>query len=102
MRAGPVRLPEELADEPQALANSIIIEQDDPESGRVKTVGSIYKMSETPPDPVLPTPRLGAHTDEVMQEIGYSPSEIADLRQHGAFGQGGPSPDVAYPPHAEA
>ena len=92
--AGPVRFPEELADNPQALANNIIIEQDDPESGRVKTVGPIYKMSETPPEAVLPTPQLGAHTDEIMQEIGYSRSEIADLRQNGAFGQGAPPTDV--------
>ncbi len=83
---GPVRFPEELADNPQALANNLIVEQDDPESGRVKTVGSIYKMSETPPEAVLPTPQLGAHTDEVMQEIGFSPDEIAQLRQNGAFG----------------
>lgn len=83
---GPVRFAEELADNPQALANNMIIEQDDPDNGRVKTVGSIYKMSETPPDPALPAPQLGAHTEDVMQEIGYSPDEIADLRTNGAFG----------------
>ncbi len=83
---GPVRFAEELADNPQAIANNIIVEQDDPANGRVKTVGSIYKMSETPPEAIKPAPQLGAHTDEIMAEIGYTPDEITDLRNSGAFG----------------
>jgi len=31
-------------------------------------------------------PLLGAHTDEVLGEIGYTSEAIADLRESGAIG----------------
>jgi crotonobetainyl-CoA:carnitine CoA-transferase CaiB-like acyl-CoA transferase len=32
----------------------------------------------------LPPPELGEHTDEVLASVGYSPADIAALRQRGA------------------
>lgn len=37
-------------------------------------------MSRTPPSLQRRAPLAGEHTDEVLQELGYSPSMIADLR----------------------
>jgi crotonobetainyl-CoA:carnitine CoA-transferase CaiB-like acyl-CoA transferase len=31
-------------------------------------------------------PAVGQHTDEVLDELGYSPAEIAALRETGAVG----------------
>jgi crotonobetainyl-CoA:carnitine CoA-transferase CaiB-like acyl-CoA transferase len=37
-------------------------------------------MSRTPPGLPRRAPLAGEHTDEVLQELGYSPAMIADLR----------------------
>ena len=41
--------------------------------------------SATPPRSTRPVPRLGEQGDEVLGEAGYSPAEIAALRQAGVL-----------------
>ncbi len=44
-------------------------------------VGQPIGLSRTPSSIVSPTPELGEHTDEVLQEFGFSTDEIAALRR---------------------
>jgi len=44
-----------------------------------------FKLSGTDPSVSSPPPRLGEHTDEILGELGYSPSEISSLRSAGAI-----------------
>lgn len=53
------------------------IEVDHPTLGRLKTLGSPIKMSETPPVAARRAPLLGEHTREVMSEAGCTDEEIA-------------------------
>ena len=43
-----------------------------------------FKLGGDDPDVALPPPELGEHTDEVLASVGYSPADIAALRQRGA------------------
>ncbi|MDE2499300.1 MAG: CoA transferase [Alphaproteobacteria bacterium] len=51
---------------------------------RATVAATPVKLSETPGDVRLRPPLLGEHTDAVLRELGYSPAEIAALKQEGA------------------
>ncbi len=53
--------------------------------GEVECVGTPYKMSDTPVTFDEPAPGLGSHTESLLQEIGLSPAEIAELRESGTI-----------------
>lgn len=52
----------------------------------IKVVTAPFRMEMTPPSIRHAPPTLAAHTDEVLHELGYDETEIATLRQGGAFG----------------
>jgi formyl-CoA transferase len=68
---------------PQAAARKLIREVQSP-SGPIPSVGSALHLSGSPPHHGA-VPALGAHTDEVLGELGYSNDEIATLRRAGAI-----------------
>ncbi len=45
--------------------------------------GPAPRFGRTPPDEPRPAPQLGAHSDDVLEELGYSAAEVAALRQAG-------------------
>ncbi|MYB21151.1 MAG: CoA transferase [Chloroflexi bacterium] len=54
------------------------------ELGEVKLLGRPLTMPASPWSIRRPPPRLGEHTDEVLSELGFEDSEIAELRASGA------------------
>jgi len=51
--------------------------------GSLKVPGVVPKLSATPGDFAGGGPRLGEHTDDVLRELGYADSAIAELRARG-------------------
>jgi formyl-CoA transferase len=79
----PVQTPIEVANDPQALANNYFIEVDDPHEGKTKMVGWPWDFSETPASCRRMAPKVGEHTDEIMEELGYTGEEIRVLKDKG-------------------
>jgi len=81
---GPVnRIGEMLAD-PQVAAREMVVEVEHPRAGRMKTLGTPIKFSDTPGAVRRAAPTLGQHTREVLGELGYSAREIEALEREGA------------------
>ena len=76
---GPINTYDQVFADPQVQARHMMVETDHPSLGRIRTLGSPIKMSETPPITGRPAPRLGEHTREVLQEVGLTESEIQTI-----------------------
>lgn len=81
--AGPVRFTEELFEDEQVLANNLVVELEHSVVGRIKMVGPVITMSETPLEARSASPALGEHTEEILTALGYSPAQVEELRKKG-------------------
>ncbi len=77
---------DELEFDPQLTVRRMILESDHPTAGRLKQVGSMHKLSNSPIEVRSWATRFGQHTDEILREMGYSDSRIGKLRETGAVG----------------
>ena len=80
---GPILSMKELAEEPSLRETGTVVEVDHPERGKYLTVGNPIKLSDSPAD-VDRSPLLGEHTDEILNELGLSDTEIEDSKAAGA------------------
>jgi crotonobetainyl-CoA:carnitine CoA-transferase CaiB-like acyl-CoA transferase len=90
---GPINSIEQLFDDPQVKARGLRINIPDtdasgqPTGGTLPGVASPIRFSDTPLRFDMPPPRLGQHTDEVLQqELGMSAAELARVRASGVLG----------------
>ena len=82
----PVLTIEEMIEHPQTQARQMIVEVPTQDGARQRQVGSPYKFSRSRPTYKHIGVALGAHTDQVLAELGYSTEEVEILRAGGVFG----------------
>ena len=75
--AGPVQTIKEVYESEQLAARKLFIEIDDGLGGKIRTIGTPVKFSGMKLPQPRRAPRLGEHTDEVLQEIlGLTPADL--------------------------
>jgi crotonobetainyl-CoA:carnitine CoA-transferase CaiB-like acyl-CoA transferase len=79
--AGPVNSVDEVYADPQVLHREMVQQVAHPglSAGSVRLSGFPVKLATHPATLRRHPPRLGEHTDEVLGELGYAPSEIDTL-----------------------
>jgi len=77
----PVLTNPDVMSDPHLLQNELVVALDHPSLGTFRQVGITVKLRETPGRLWGPAPDLGQHTDVVLAAHGYSPDDIARLRQ---------------------
>lgn len=84
MFVAPVNNLEQAFADPQVAHNRMVQILDSP-IGPLKLLGPPYQLSETPATIRTPPPLHGQHTEEVLLECGFSPQDVAQLRQSEAI-----------------
>lgn len=77
---------EDALQDPQVLHNDMLVELMHPKFGKYTVVNNPIKMSLTPAKISRPVAALGEHTEELMQELGYSHQDIAAMKASGTIG----------------
>jgi len=83
--AGPVLSIGEMHQDPQVQARDMTPVTEHPIAGSVKSIGSPVKFHGTPGGVHRAAPMLGQHTREVLQEAGYTDSDIDRLNDAGVI-----------------
>jgi CoA:oxalate CoA-transferase len=73
---------DQVANDPHLLSRDMIVEVDQPVSGKVKLIGSVYKMSKTPGDRKKRVPAVGEHNEEIYCGLlGIDAQEVQKLKE---------------------
>ena len=75
---------DQVANDPHLASREMFVEVEQPVSGKIKLLGSVYKMSKTPGDRRMTAPAVGEHNGEIYSGLlGISPQEIQKLKEEG-------------------
>jgi formyl-CoA transferase len=80
---GPIYSIDQVFDDPQVRHIGAAAPMKHPRKGEVAVVNQAVQLSRTPSVIDRPTPECGEHTDDILSDLGYDDTSIADLRRRG-------------------
>lgn len=81
---GPVNTLPDILSDAHFQARGGLLEMAHPAAGDLRMLANPIHFSQTPPIYDRHPPLLGQHTEEVLAEVGYSPTDIAAFQESGA------------------
>lgn len=85
INASRVAVIEELASDEQILANAMIFPIDDPQLNQSYVIDHPVKVDSIAKAEPRRAPELGEHTEEILDELGYSLDDVKMLRNNGVI-----------------
>jgi crotonobetainyl-CoA:carnitine CoA-transferase CaiB-like acyl-CoA transferase len=73
----------DLLADPHLAASGFFASEDHPSEGKLVAARTPTAWSDSAPEPVRPSPRLGEHSAEVLREAGYTDEQIAEMAKRG-------------------
>jgi len=83
---GPINTIKEVFADPHVQARGVLVDMQRDDGAILQVVANPVRLSETPADYRIAPPRLGQHTDEVLEGwLGLGADELAGLREKGVI-----------------
>ena len=86
MPTGPVYTAGDVFADPHFRTRQMLVDIDDPEVGPYTFARTTPHLSAAPTIEASPSPSLGQHTREILEQLGYSTEEITALAEDGVVG----------------
>ena len=83
---GPVRDPKEVINDPQLLANDIVVPLEGAGDKLTSTISSPIQVRDVSKVPAKRAPKIGEHNEEILKELQFDMKEIENLRTSGVIG----------------
>ena len=83
---GPVPTVDQVAADPQMIANQTFAELEHPVLGKLKTVNNPVNIAGVKKAKPRVAPEVGEHSEEVLRELGYKNEAIQELADRGVVG----------------
>ena len=82
----PVQTIDEFLADPQVQHSGVHFQMEDPHGGRTRMLRHPVRYDESPASLRRHPPRIGEHTDELLEAAGLGAEEVARLRKEGVVG----------------
>jgi crotonobetainyl-CoA:carnitine CoA-transferase CaiB-like acyl-CoA transferase len=84
--SAPVNTVEEALQDEQIIARNMVVQLDHPSMGPIRVTGNPIPFNGETGGDYQPAPELGADSERILiDELGYSPARVADLRSRGVI-----------------
>lgn len=83
----PINTPETLCADPQVIASQLVLESEHPVWGTYRQPVPPIKFADTPASIRRHAPLLGEHSEQILNELGFTAAEVEGLRKRAVINQ---------------